>query len=151
MKAVVQRVSHAQVSIDGVVHGRIDRGFVVLLGVGPNDTPADVDYLVAKISKLRVFSDPAGKMNLALAQVGGAVLAISQFTLYADIRKGNRPSFTAAAAPALGEQLYDLFVARLRATDLQVATGVFGADMQVSLTNDGPVTILFDTEEQHVN
>ncbi|WP_262314727.1 D-aminoacyl-tRNA deacylase [Lacticaseibacillus parakribbianus] len=151
MKAVVQRVSQAQVTIDGEVCGRIDRGFVVLLGVGPNDTPADVDYLVAKISKLRVFSDPAGKMNLALAQVGGAVLAISQFTLYADTRKGNRPSFTAAAAPALGEQLYDLFVARMRATNLQVATGVFGADMQVSLINDGPVTILFDTEEQHVN
>ncbi|WP_225047834.1 D-aminoacyl-tRNA deacylase [Lacticaseibacillus kribbianus] len=151
MRAVVQRVSQAQVVIDGAVHGRIDTGFVVLLGVGPQDTEADVAYLVQKISKLRVFSDAAGKMNLALDQVGGAVLAISQFTLYADTRKGNRPSFTQAADPALGEQLYDLFVARLRATGLDVATGAFGADMKVSLTNDGPVTIIYDTEGNHAD
>ncbi|WP_125703591.1 D-aminoacyl-tRNA deacylase [Lacticaseibacillus daqingensis] len=150
MKAVVQRVSSAQVTIDGEVHGAIDRGFMVLVGVGPRDTQADVDTLVNKISKLRVFSDEAGKMNQALAQVDGAVLAISQFTLYADTRKGNRPSFTDAADPVLGSALYDAFVAGLRAQGVRVATGVFGAEMQVSLTNDGPVTILFDTEAAHV-
>jgi D-tyrosyl-tRNA(Tyr) deacylase len=147
MRAVVQRVSHAQVTIANQVHGAIDRGFLVLLGVGPSDTPETVTQLVHQIAKLRVFSDPAGKMNLALAQVGGSVLVVSQFTLYADTRHGNRPSFTAAAAPALGERLYQAFCAKLAATGIPVATGEFGADMQVSLTNDGPVTIIFDTEE----
>ncbi|WP_179395501.1 D-aminoacyl-tRNA deacylase [Lacticaseibacillus absianus] len=149
MKAVVQRVSEAKVTIDGIVHGQIGTGFMVLLGVGPHDTGADVDYLVNKISKLRVFADDAGKMNRSLAQVGGAVLAISQFTLYADTRKGNRPSFTDAAAPALGAHLYQAFITGLQDAGLPVETGRFGADMQVSLTNDGPVTILFDTEAQH--
>ncbi|KLI76573.1 MULTISPECIES: D-aminoacyl-tRNA deacylase [Lacticaseibacillus] len=146
MRAVVQRSLAAQVTIEGQTVGAIDHGFVVLLGVGPNDTQADSDYLAEKISKLRVFSDDAGKMNLALADVGGQILSISQFTLYADTRRGNRPSFTNAADPALGEQLYQAFNAKLRQLGMTVATGEFGGDMQVSLTNDGPVTILFDTE-----
>ena len=146
MRAVVQRSLAAQVTIEGQTVGAIDHGFVVLLGVGPNDTQADSDYLAEKISKLRVFSDDAGKMNLALADVGGQILSISQFTLYADTRHGNRPSFTNAADPALGEQLYQAFNAKLRQLGMTVATGEFGGDMQVSLTNDGPVTILFDTE-----
>ncbi|ARY91594.1 MULTISPECIES: D-aminoacyl-tRNA deacylase [Lacticaseibacillus] len=146
MRAVVQRSLAAQVTIEGQTVGAIDHGFVVLLGVGPNDTQADSDYLAEKISKLRVFSDDAGKMNLALADVGGQILSISQFTLYADTRRGNRPSFTNAAAPALGEQLYQDFNTKLRQLGVTVATGEFGGDMQVSLTNDGPVTILFDTE-----
>lgn len=146
MRAVVQRSLAAQVTIEGQIVGAIDHGFVVLLGVGPNDTQADSDYLAEKISKLRVFSDDAGKMNLALADVGGQILSISQFTLYADTRSGNRPSFTNAADPALGEQLYQAFNAKLRQLGMTVATGEFGGDMQVSLTNDGPVTILFDTE-----
>ncbi|MDG3060714.1 D-tyrosyl-tRNA(Tyr) deacylase [Lacticaseibacillus casei] len=146
MRAVVQRSLAAQVTIEGKTVGAIDHGFVVLLGVGPNDTQADSDYLAEKISKLRVFSDGAGKMNLALADVGGQILSISQFTLYADTRRGNRPSFTNAADPALGEQLYQAFNAKLRQLGVTVATGEFGGNMQVSLTNDGPVTILFDTE-----
>lgn len=146
MRAVVQRSLAAQVTIEGQTVGAIDHGFVVLLGVGPNDTQADSDYLAEKISKLRVFSDDAGKMNLVLADVGGQILSISQFTLYADTRRGNRPSFTNAAAPALGEQLYQDFNTKLRQLGVTVATGEFGGDMQVSLTNDGPVTILFDTE-----
>lgn len=146
MRAVVQRSLAAQVTVEGQTVGAIDHGFVVLLGVGPNDTQIDSDYLAEKISKLRVFSDDAGKMNLALADVGGQILSISQFTLYADTRRGNRPSFTDAAKPALGEQLYQAFNAKLRQLGITVATGEFGGDMQVSLTNDGPVTILFDTE-----
>lgn len=149
MKAVVQRVSRASVSIDGQVHGEIGQGFLILLGVGPADTEADVAYLVNKISKLRVFSDDHGKMNLALAAINGAALVVSQFTLYADTRKGNRPSFTGAADPALGKRLYETFLTQFAQTGCPVAHGEFGADMQVSLTNDGPVTIIFDTEEQH--
>lgn len=147
MRAVIQRVSQASVTIDHETHGAIDRGFLVLLGVGPNDTSQDVSSLVHKISKLRVFSDAQGKMNLALADVNGAVLVVSQFTLYADTAHGNRPSFTKAAPPALGEQLYQEFLHQFAATGIPVAHGEFGADMQVSLINDGPVTIIFDTEE----
>ncbi|MFD1440613.1 D-aminoacyl-tRNA deacylase [Lacticaseibacillus hegangensis] len=149
MKAVVQRVSRASVSINGQVHGEIGQGFLILLGVGPADSEADVAYLVNKISKLRVFSDDQGKMNLALAAVNGAALVVSQFTLYADTRKGNRPSFTGAADPVLGKRLYEAFLSKFAQTGCPVAHGEFGADMQVSLTNDGPVTIIFDTEEQH--
>ncbi|MFD1394010.1 D-aminoacyl-tRNA deacylase [Lacticaseibacillus jixianensis] len=149
MRAVLQRVSQASVTIEGRTTGQIQQGFLILLGVGPQDTPADVDWLVNKISKLRVFSDEQGKMNLALAAVGGAVLVVSQFTLYADVRRGNRPSFTAAAAPALGQRLYEAFLTKFEATGIPVAHGEFGADMQVALTNDGPVTILLDTEETH--
>ncbi|WP_125706786.1 D-aminoacyl-tRNA deacylase [Lacticaseibacillus porcinae] len=148
MKAVIQRVTQASVTIGGVVHGKIDAGFMVLLGVGPDDSQDDVDYLVHKISKLRVFSDAQGKMNLDISQIGGGILSISQFTLYASTTHGNRPSFINAAPPALGEQLYDAFNHTMAATGIPVAVGVFGADMQVSLVNDGPVTILIDTKEK---
>lgn len=148
MKAVIQRVSQASVTIDGQVHGAIATGFMVLLGVAPDDDQTDVAYLVRKIAKLRVFSDAAGKMNLALGDVNGAILSISQFTLFADTKKGNRPSFINAAPPALGERLYHEFNAQLRALGLTVAEGVFGADMQVALINDGPVTIIIDTKEK---
>ncbi|WP_407890964.1 D-aminoacyl-tRNA deacylase [Lacticaseibacillus sp. N501-2] len=148
MKAVIQRVSQASVTIDGKVHGQINAGFMVLLGVGPDDTPDDVAYLVHKIAKLRVFSDAQGKMNLDISQIGGSILSISQFTLYASTTHGNRPSFTQAAPPSLGEQLYDAFNQALAKTGIPVQVGVFGADMQVSLVNDGPVTILIDTKEK---
>ncbi len=148
MRAVIQRVSSAQVTIDGAVHGAIDQGFMVLVGVGPDDEQADVAYLVHKISKLRVFADAQGKMNLDIHQIGGAVLSISQFTLYASTTHGNRPSFINAAPPALGERLYLAFNQALEAEGLRVATGVFGADMQVALVNDGPITIMIDSKEK---
>ncbi|WP_461212800.1 D-aminoacyl-tRNA deacylase [Lacticaseibacillus sp. GG6-2] len=148
MRAVIQRVSKAQVTIDGAVHGAIKQGFMVLLGVGPDDDQQDVDYLVHKISKLRVFSDAQGKMNLDIHQINGSILSISQFTLYASTTHGNRPSFIAAAGPELGERLYLQFNQALEATGLTVATGVFGADMQVALVNDGPVTIIIDSKDK---
>ncbi|WP_125579098.1 D-aminoacyl-tRNA deacylase [Lacticaseibacillus suibinensis] len=146
MRAVVQRVSSASVTIDGQINGAIDQGFMVLLGVGPHDTEVEATRLVTKISKLRVFSDAAGKMNLDLKAVGGSVLVVSQFTLYADVSHGNRPGFTNAAAPALADQVYQFFLAAMVATGIPVQHGEFGADMQVSLVNDGPVTLLYDTE-----
>lgn len=148
MRIVVQRVSAASVVIDGQTVGAIQRGFMILVGVGAEDSQADVDYLVHKVAKLRVFSDPAGKMNLDLAAVNGAVLSISQFTLYADTAHGNRPGFSAAAPPALGEQLYNAFNTGLWNAGIHVETGEFGADMAVHLINDGPVTIIYDTEKE---
>ncbi|MCI1986055.1 MAG: D-aminoacyl-tRNA deacylase [Lactobacillus sp.] len=148
MRAVIQRVSSASVRIDGIVHGEIQQGFMVLLGVGPHDSQEDSDYLVRKISHLRVFGDENGKMNLDIQQINGGVLSISQFTLYANTKKGNRPSFNLGADPEMGSALYDQFNQTLAATGIPVATGVFGADMQVSLVNDGPVTIIIDTEEK---
>lgn len=151
MRVIVQRVTHADVQIEGQTVGAIQQGFMLLVGVGPKDTPAIAEKLAAKIVKLRVFSDPEGKMNLSVQDVGGAILSISQFTLYADVRKGNRPGFTDAASPELGAQLYDKFNDALRTQGLTVATGEFGADMAVSLTNDGPVTIIYDTEVLNCN
>ncbi|ERL66745.1 D-aminoacyl-tRNA deacylase [Schleiferilactobacillus shenzhenensis] len=148
MRIVVQRVTAASVVIAGETVGAIQQGFMILVGVGASDTQADVDYLVHKVAHLRVFSDPAGKMNLDLAAVQGSVLSVSQFTLYADTAHGNRPGFSAAAPPALGQQLYDAFNAGLRAAGIPVQTGEFGADMAVHLINDGPVTILYDTEKE---
>ena len=146
MRAVVQRVSQASVTVDGRVTGAIDRGFLVLVCAMAGDTAPDADMLARKIALLRIFRDDAGKMNLPLAAVGGAVLAVSQFTLAAQgMESGNRPGCSAAAAPAPGEELYKLFCAALRREGLRVETGLFGADMQVALVNDGPVTILFDT------
>ncbi len=145
MRAVVQRVSRARVSVDGEVSGQIGLGLLVLLGVGKDDTESEADYLAGKIAALRVFDDQNGKINLALADVGGAILAVSQFTLYGDTLKGNRPSFNMAAPPERARQLYEYFVGRIRATGLRCETGRFQETMQVELVNDGPVTILLDS------
>lgn len=147
MKLVIQRVQTSSVSIDGKVHGKIDRGFLVLVGFCPEDTPEILPKLVDKLIHLRVFEDEEGKMNLSLLDVGGSVLSVSQFTLYADCRKGRRPSFTGAARPEIAKPLYMQFNEALRAQGVPVETGVFGADMQVSLVNDGPVTILLDSAD----
>ena len=147
MRAVIQRVSTAQVTVHGEVVGQIGRGLLVLLGVTAADGEAEAALLARKIAGLRVFEDDGGKMNLALADVGGAVLAVSQFTLYADVRKGRRPSFIAAARPEQAEPLYQRFCSLLRSEGVPVQQGVFQAEMQVSLINDGPVTIWMDTAE----
>ena len=148
MRAVVQRVSRARVSVAGEVIGEVGQGFLVLVGVGKEDTEADADWLSEKIATLRVFEDAEGKMNLALGDIGGAVLAVSQFTLYADCRKGRRPGFDLAAAPELAERLYNYFVGKLRGKIPKVETGKFQAMMQVELVNDGPVTLLLDSKKQ---
>lgn len=148
MRAVVQRVSRAEVRVAGEVVGRIGRGFVVLVGAGTGDGDPDADWLADKVAGLRVFADDEGQMNRALADVGGAVLAVSQFTLYGDCRKGRRPSFIDALPPAPAEALYDRFVARLRAAAVPVETGRFRAMMEVDLVNDGPVTLLLDSRKQ---
>jgi D-tyrosyl-tRNA(Tyr) deacylase len=147
MRACIQRVSQAEVRVEGAVTGRIGHGLVVLLGVGHDDGPGEAEFLAEKIVGLRIFEDDAGKMNRSLADVGGAMLVVSQFTLYGDARKGRRPSFTDAAPPELAERLYEAFVDRVRGQDIAVATGVFRAHMDVSLVNDGPVTIWLDTAE----
>lgn len=147
MRAVIQRVQEAQVTVADETIGAITKGFLIFLGVTHEDTQADADYLIRKISKLRVFEDEEGRMNLDLRAVSGNVLSVSQFTLYADTKKGNRPSFVKAAAPEQATALYDYFNEQLRKTGLTVATGQFGAEMQVQLVNDGPVTILIDTKE----
>jgi len=147
MRAVVQRVSRASVAVEGKITGEIGRGFLVLLGVAKTDTAADADHLAEKISGLRIFEDSDGKMNLALADVNGAVLAVSQFTLHGDVRRGKRPSFDSAAPPDQARKLYEYFVERVRALGLRCETGVFQAMMQVELVNDGPVTILLDSEK----
>ncbi|RYF73980.1 MAG: D-tyrosyl-tRNA(Tyr) deacylase [Comamonadaceae bacterium] len=144
MKALLQRVRQARVEIDGQVVGQIGVGLLVLLCAEPEDSEATGERLLSKIIKLRIFGDEAGKMNRSVQDVGGGLLVVSQFTLAADVRGGNRPSFTAAAPPELGRRLYDAFVAQARALHPQVQTGVFGADMQVHLINDGPVTLPID-------
>ena len=145
MRAVAQRVRSASVSVDGSVVGSIGRGLLVYVGVTHDDGPADVDYLAAKIAGLRVFEDEANKMNRSASEVGGAILAVSQFTLYGDCRRGRRPSFDAAADAAVGRVLFDAVVAALQATGLRIETGTFGAHMSVDSVNDGPVTILLDS------
>jgi D-tyrosyl-tRNA(Tyr) deacylase len=145
MRAVVQRAARGQVRVDGQVVGAIGAGLVVLLGVAEGDAEADAASLADKVAGLRVFEDEAGKMNRAVAEVGGAVLVVSQFTLLGDARKGNRPSFTAAAPPDRANALYERFCELLRAKGLTVATGIFRAHMEVELVNDGPVTLLLDT------
>ena len=145
MRAVVTRVREASVEIEGKVHGAIGRGFLVLLGVGPDDTEESCDRLAEKIAHVRVFSDEAGKMNLSIDQVGGSFLVISQFTLYADLKK-RRPGFSHAAKPELAEPLYERFMEKLRQKGFAVEHGEFGADMKVASVNDGPVTLLFDTD-----
>ena len=145
MRAVVQRVSRARVNVDQQVTGEIGLGLLVLLGVGREDAEADAVYLAEKISGLRIFEDVDGKMNRSVLDVGGSVLAVSQFTLYGDVRRGKRPSFDAAAAPDQARRLYELFVERIRAAGLRCETGRFQEMMQVELVNDGPVTILLDS------
>ena len=145
MRAVVQRVSRAQVTVSSEVAGKIERGLLVLLGVAGPDTESDADYLAEKIAGLRIFEDDAGKMNRAVREVGGAVLVVSQFTLYGDVRRGKRPSFDAAAPPEQARRLYEYFVERIRAAGLHCETGRFQEMMQVELVNDGPVTILLDS------
>ena len=145
MRAVVQRVTSAKVEVEGAVCGAIGPGLLVLLGVAKGDRPTEADFLTAKITQLRIFSDPQGKMNLSLLDTGGALLAVSQFTLYGDCRKGRRPSFDAAAPPEVARALYEHFVAAVRATGVHVETGVFQADMAVTLVNDGPVTLIVET------
>lgn len=147
MRGVLTRVRSAQVSIDGKTVGSIGRGFLILLGVGPNDTERECRCLAEKALSLRVFSDDQGKMNLGLEQIGGQVLVVSQFTLYGNCRKGRRPSFTEAAPPELGERLYERFLQDCRELGYPPEHGVFGADMQVSSVNDGPVTLILDTDE----
>lgn len=147
MRAVIQRVSTASVAIGGEKVSAIGSGLLILLGVTHGDTEAEADYLAQKCAGLRIFRDEEDKMNLSVEQVGGQVLVVSQFTLYGDCRKGKRPAFVAAATPEIAVPLYEWFVDRLRKTGLTVKTGQFGADMQVSLVNDGPVTILLDTAE----
>ena len=144
MRACIQRVSEARVTVDGAVTGQIGRGLVVLLGVGHDDGPAEVNWLAEKIVGLRIFEDEAGKMNRSLAEAGGAMLVVSQFTLYGDARRGRRPSFTDAAPPELAERLYLEFVAKVREAGVEVATGKFREHMLVSLVNDGPVTLWLD-------
>lgn len=145
MRAVVQRVSRAEVRVDGEVTGRIGRGLVVLLGVGRDDGEAEARWLLEKIAGLRIFADREGKMNLGLEDVGGGLLVVSQFTLYGDTRKGRRPSFIDAAPPERAVELYDRFVAMARERGLVVGTGVFQAMMDVELVNDGPVTLIVET------
>lgn len=147
MRAVVTRVKEASVTIAGTVRGKIGKGFLVLLGVGPEDTEAQALYLADRVLGTRVFADEAGKMNLSLAAAGGALLVISQFTLYADL-KSRRPGFTKAAKPEIAEPLYEAFIAECRRRGFTVAEGEFGADMAVASVNDGPVTLLFDTAEK---
>jgi len=148
VKAVIQRVSRGNVSVDGYITGAIRQGFVVLLGVADGDEQADADYLADKISNLRVFEDPGGKMNLSISDIGGSMLVISQFTLLADCRKGRRPSFVKAAGPETANELYTYFVEQVRARQLPVETGRFGARMAVSIENDGPVTIILDSRDK---
>lgn len=145
MREVIQRVSRAQVAVGEETTGKIERGLLVLLGVSGMDTEADADYLAEKIASLRIFEDEGGKMNLAVGEVGGRVLVVSQFTLYGDVRRGKRPSFDAAARPEQARTLYEYFVGRIRAAGLDCETGRFQETMQVELVNDGPVTILLDS------
>ena len=144
MRALVQRVSEASVRVDGALIGEIGPGLMILVCAMQGDTEANADALAAKIAKLRVFKDEAGKMNLALKDTGGAALVVSQFTLAADTSRGNRPGFSTAAPPAEGERLYAYFADRMRGQGIETAQGRFGADMKVSLVNDGPVTIWLD-------
>lgn len=147
MRAVVQRVSEARVTVEGKVTGEISRGLLVLLGVGTDDCESDVDYLVEKILHLRVFEDEEGKMNRSLLDIQGDLLVVSQFTLYGDCRRGRRPSYSSAARPETAKRLYELFVAKAKSYGLKVEEGVFAAHMMVGLVNDGPVTILLDSHK----
>ena len=147
MKLVIQRVKYVKVEVDGKIVGNIQRGFLVLLGVTHNDTMENADYLVKKVCNLRVFEDENGKMNLAIKEICGELLIVSQFTLYADCSNGNRPSFTNAAKPEIANELYEYFCKKCSENNIKVEKGIFGADMKVSLLNDGPVTIILEKQE----
>ena len=147
MKIIVQRVKQAQVSIEGQVYSQIKQGLLLIVGVGPEDQLEDLDYAVRKLVNMRIFSDTEGKMNLSVKDIEGEILSISQFTLFADTKKGNRPAFTGAAKPDVAEAFYLEFNQEL-AKEVPVQTGIFGADMQVELINDGPVTIILDTKNR---
>lgn len=148
MRVLIQRVSDASVAIGGEIKGKIGRGFLLLVGIGENDDHSDIDWLVQKIVNMRIFSDEEGKMNRSIQDISGSLLVISQFTLHASTKKGNRPSFIDAARPEHAIPLYEMFVDKLKEVKLTVETGVFGADMQVALVNDGPVTILLDSKDK---
>jgi D-tyrosyl-tRNA(Tyr) deacylase len=147
MKLIIQRVGSTSVAIEGQTMATIDQGLLLLVGVGPEDDQSDIDYAVRKVANMRIFSDENGKMNKSVQDIQGQILSISQFTLFADTKKGNRPAFTGAAKPDLASQLYDQFNAQL-GQFVPVKTGIFAADMQVSLVNDGPVTIILDTKDK---
>ena len=147
MKVVIQRVSEASVTIDGQIHGEIKKGFLLLVGIQDADNEEIIQKMADKIYRVRIFEDENEKMNLSLPQVGGEILSISQFTLYADCKKGNRPSFTNAGKPDLATTLYDQFNQKLQEQGMHVETGIFGADMKIELLNDGPVTIVLDSKE----
>ena len=149
MRVVVQRVKHASVTIDDNISGKINCGFLVLLGITSTDSKQDVDYLVKKITNLRIFSDQNGKMNLSLKDIGGELLIVSQFTLYGDCKDGNRPSFIDAAKPDVAIPLYEYFISECKKVIPVVETGIFGADMKVELLNDGPVTIIIDSKDRN--
>jgi len=151
MRAIIQRVSHAKVSVEGEVKGAIDKGFMVLVGVEKGDDRADADYLAEKCTGLRIFEDENGKMNLSLADVGGKILAISNFTLCGDCRKGKRPSFIKAELPNEANELYEYFIRQCRARGIETQTGVFRAHMHVELENDGPVTLFIDSKEANLD
>lgn len=144
MKLVIQRVTNASVTVENKIVGKISKGFLVLLGIGPEDTEKEADYLVQKLIKLRVFEDENEKMNLSLKDIKGELLIVSQFTLYADCTGGNRPSFTNAAKPEKAKQLYEYFIKKCKEESIKVEQGIFGADMKVELLNDGPVTIILE-------
>lgn len=147
MRAVIQRVSKAQVTVDGVITGNIGIGLVVLLGLDPDDGDTDLEFMKRKLLNLRIFSDEYGKFNLSLLDIGGEILLISQFTLFGDCRKGNRPSFSRAASPELADRLYRNLMELLKGAGIVVASGIFGAHMEVSILNDGPVTLIVDSRK----
>lgn len=147
MRFVIQRVAHAQCAVDGQITGSIEKGFLVLIGISQSDTELIADKMVKKLIGMRIFEDAEGKTNLALADVNGALLLISQFTLYANCKKGNRPSFTEAGSPELANSLYEYIIERCREQVPCVQTGIFGADMKISLMNDGPFTVILDSEK----
>lgn len=147
MKFVIQRVAHAQCVVDNEIIGSIGRGFLVLIGISQSDTREVADKMAQKLLGMRIFEDAAGKINLALSDVGGSLLLISQFTLYANCKKGNRPSFTDAGSPELANSLYEYLIEKCRQQVPDVQTGIFGADMKISLMNDGPFTVILDSEE----
>lgn len=146
MKAVIQRVTHASVEVENQIVGQISSGLLLLIGVDESDTQEDASWLAQKILSLRIFSDAEGKLNLSVKDTGGEVLCISQFTLFADYKKGNRPSFIKAARPETAIPLFEFFKKELKKSDLKIESGIFGADMKVSLLNDGPVTLVFDSK-----